>query len=160
MYAPGRPGNRAAHEQQILVRVDLHHAQILRRLSHVAHMPGKMLALPHARRKRAGSDAAGSAMEHRAVRRVAAAIVPALDAAAKPRPLLMPLHPRILRRRSRQRSRGRPLCLFVSFLGFLRAGIRPNKRMGATPAFLKWPVIALLTRCGLMNSTRPSCTAS
>src|SRR5487761_800560 len=36
----------------------------------------------------------------------------------------------------------------------------PRKRMGATPAFLKWPVMALLTRCGLMNSTRPSCTAS
>src|SRR6266478_2579733 len=32
--------------------------------------------------------------------------------------------------------------------------------MGATPAFLKCPVMALLTRCGLTNSTSPSCAAS
>src|SRR5258708_39413497 len=42
-----------------------------------------MLVLPHARRKRAAADAARRAMEHRAVGCVAAAVVPALDAAGK-----------------------------------------------------------------------------
>src|SRR5215469_10344561 len=42
-----------------------------------------MLPRPDARRKRARADAARGAMEHRAVRLVAARVVPALDAAGK-----------------------------------------------------------------------------
>src|SRR6516225_7134325 len=46
-------------------------------------MPGEMLARPHARGKRAGPDAPGRAMKHRAMRVVAAAIMPALHATLK-----------------------------------------------------------------------------
>src|SRR6185437_7571999 len=81
--AAGWPRHCATHEQQIFVSINLDHAQALRRFAFISHVPGKMLALPHARRKRTGADAAGRAMEHRTVASVAAAIVPALHAALK-----------------------------------------------------------------------------
>src|SRR6266481_6321864 len=50
----------------------------------LAHVTRKVLVLPDARRERTAADAARRAMMHRTVRRVAAAVVPALDAALKP----------------------------------------------------------------------------
>src|SRR6266404_5022935 len=77
-------GNRSAHQQQVLVGVHLHYLQILGRNLDVAHVTRKVLVLPDARRERTAADAARRAMMHRTVRRVAAAVVPALDAALKP----------------------------------------------------------------------------
>src|SRR5882672_5687476 len=75
--------NRSPHQQQVLVGVHLHYLQILGRNLNVAHMTRKVLVFPHARRERAAAYAARRAMMHRTVRRVAAAVVPALDAALK-----------------------------------------------------------------------------
>src|SRR5215472_19015948 len=55
-----------------------------------------MLARPHARGKRACADTSGSAMEHRAMRVVAAAIVPALHATLKTLALADTTHVHIL----------------------------------------------------------------
>src|SRR5579859_3823395 len=75
--------HRAAHQQQILVVIHFHHFQIFRRQIGVAHVPRKMLVLPHPGGKRTAANAARRAMEHRAVRGVAAAVVPALHAPGK-----------------------------------------------------------------------------
>src|SRR5580704_2493806 len=75
--------NRATNQQKIFVRIDFHDAKVLRGLLFVAHVTGEMLPLPHARRKRAGADAARSTVEHRTVASLAAAKVPALHAALK-----------------------------------------------------------------------------
>src|SRR5271154_3807971 len=71
--AAGGARNSAAHEQQVIFRIDSHHAQILGGLALMPHVPWEMLAGPHARGKRTRSDTAGRAMEHGAVRRIAAA---------------------------------------------------------------------------------------
>src|SRR5439155_533019 len=77
------PRHRSPHQQQVFVGVHLHHFQILRRHLDVSHVPRKMLVLPDTRRKGTPSDAARRAMMHRAVRRIASGIVPALHAALK-----------------------------------------------------------------------------
>src|SRR5215469_17371552 len=46
-------------------------------------MTGKVLVLPHARRKRARPDSARRAMEHRAMRGISTGVMPALHAARK-----------------------------------------------------------------------------
>src|SRR6266566_1303598 len=76
-----RSRHRSAHQKQILVRVHFHDFEILCRDLDVPHVTREVLVLPHARGERARADAARRAMEHGAVRRVAAAIVPAFHAA-------------------------------------------------------------------------------
>src|SRR5229473_1988931 len=78
-----RSRHRSPHQQQVFVGVHLHYLQILRRYPRVAHVTRKMLVLPDTRRKRAAADAARRAVMHRAVRRIAATVVPALHAALK-----------------------------------------------------------------------------
>src|SRR5271165_7379807 len=78
---PARPWHGTSHQQQVLVVVDLDDLQIPGRNSLVAHVPRKVLVLPHARRKGRPADAARRAVKHRTVRGVPAGIVPALDAA-------------------------------------------------------------------------------
>src|SRR6185312_5603228 len=55
-----------------------------------------MLPLPHARRKRARADSTRCAMEHRAVARFTASVVPALHAALKPFALAHATHVHVL----------------------------------------------------------------
>src|ERR1700758_4089462 len=62
--ATGWTGNSSAHQQKILLGIDLHYAQILYRLALMPHVPGKMLSRPYSRRERAGADASRRAMEH------------------------------------------------------------------------------------------------
>src|SRR5262245_21695800 len=81
--AAGRPGHRALEDEQIVLGVDLQDAQIARRHAIAAHAAGGAHALHDARRKRRGADRSGRAMEHRPVRRRAAAEVVALDDALK-----------------------------------------------------------------------------
>src|SRR6266404_5217456 len=76
-----RPRHRSPHQQQIFVGIHFHYFQILGRNLDVAHVPRKVLVFPHARRERTAADAARCAMMHRTVRCVAAAVVPAFDAA-------------------------------------------------------------------------------
>src|SRR5713101_4464048 len=78
-----RSRHRSPHQQKVFVGVHLHYLQILRRYPRVAHVTRKMLVLPDTRRKRAAADAARRAVMHRAVRRIAATVVPALHAALK-----------------------------------------------------------------------------
>src|SRR5882672_2292829 len=78
-----RPRHRSPHQQQVLVGVHLHDFQILCGHPHVSHMTRKVLILPNTRRKRTAADAARRAVMHRAVRRIAAAVMPALYAALK-----------------------------------------------------------------------------
>src|SRR5882762_5602953 len=78
-----RPRHRSPHQQQVLVGVHLHNLQILRRHPHVSHMTWKVLILPDTRRKGTAPNAARRAVMHRAVRRIAAAVMPALYAALK-----------------------------------------------------------------------------
>src|SRR5882724_9969522 len=78
-----RPWHRTPHQQQVFVGVHFHYFQILRRHSLVAHVARKMLIFPDARGERTAADAARRAVMHRAVRRIAAAVVPALHAALK-----------------------------------------------------------------------------
>src|SRR5207244_11201473 len=61
----------------------LHDFQILGGHPHVSHVTRKVLILPNPRRKGTAADAARRAMMHRAVRSVAAGVVPALHAALK-----------------------------------------------------------------------------
>src|SRR6267378_715220 len=78
-----RPRHRSPHQQQVLVGVHLHNLQILRRHPHVPHVAWKVLILPDTRRKGTAPNAARRAVMHRAVRRIAAAVMPALYAALK-----------------------------------------------------------------------------
>src|SRR6267378_2885963 len=78
-----RPRHRSPHQQQVLVGVDFYHFQILRRHPRVPHMAWKVLILPNTRRKGTAADAARRPVMHRAVRRIAAAVMPALYAALK-----------------------------------------------------------------------------
>src|SRR6266851_7489864 len=78
-----RPRHRSPHQQQVFVDVHLHNLQILRRYPDVPHVTRKVLILPNARRKGTAANAAWRAMMHRAVRRIAAAVMPALYAALK-----------------------------------------------------------------------------
>src|SRR5579859_6987246 len=78
-----RSRHRPAHQQKIFVGVHLDHFQILGGQVGVAHVPRKMLVLPHPRGKRTAANAPRRAMEHRTVGGVAAAVVPALHAAGK-----------------------------------------------------------------------------
>src|SRR5438309_2306122 len=78
-----RPRHRSPHQQQVLVSVYLHDFQVLCGHLDVSHVTWKVLILPNTRRKRTASDATRSAMMHRAVRRIASGIVPALHAALK-----------------------------------------------------------------------------
>src|SRR5450432_1508210 len=76
-------GHRALDQQEIFVVVHFHDFQIFRGDAGIAHVTGKMLVLPHARRKRTATDAARSAVKHGTVRGVAAGVMPALHAASK-----------------------------------------------------------------------------
>ncbi len=81
--AAGRPGTAPRTSSRFSSASIFTTRKFFDRLALIAHVPRKMLALPHARRKRTRADAARRAVMHRAVRRVAAAIVPALHAALK-----------------------------------------------------------------------------
>src|SRR3954451_24425698 len=80
-HAVARPGDRAAHEQQVVALADVDDGQPA--LGHAlgAHVPRAADALEHARGRRRGADRAGGAHVGRAVALGAAAEVVALDRA-------------------------------------------------------------------------------
>src|SRR5882672_1240272 len=80
-----------------------------------------------------------------------------LTAPAKPLPLLMPVTSTNSPGWNRS-TRTRSPALVSSAESSSRTSRK--RRMGAASAFLKCPSIGLVTRCGLINSTRPSCAAS
>src|SRR3954470_18978411 len=63
-----RPGDRAADEQEVLLRVDPDHLEVLDGHLGSAHVTGHPRSGNDARRVCRGSDRAGGAVEHRAVR--------------------------------------------------------------------------------------------
>src|SRR5206468_12428279 len=62
-------GHRALDDEGVLSRIDADDRQVLGRDPLVAHVPRRPQALEDPRGKGGGADAAGRAMEHRAVRR-------------------------------------------------------------------------------------------
>src|SRR5256886_1719157 len=78
-----RPRHRSPHQQQVFVGVHLHNLQILRRYPDVPHVTWKVLIVPNARGKGTAADASPRGVMHRAMRRIAAAVMPALYDALK-----------------------------------------------------------------------------
>src|SRR6058998_3198634 len=75
------PGHGAADQDQVLLGQHPRDGDVERGALHAAHATRQLVARPHARGIRGGADGAGRAMEHRAVRRLAAAPAVALDTA-------------------------------------------------------------------------------
>src|ERR1051326_5472100 len=76
---PGRAWDRTAQEQQVVVGVHANDFQVAGRHAIPAHAARGTHTLHDARGKRRGADRTGRPMEHRAVRRSAAAEVMPLD---------------------------------------------------------------------------------
>src|SRR6202035_5154947 len=72
-------GNRAANVEQVVLRIDFGHAQVLHRHLIAAHPPTHAHPFDHARGEGRGADGAGRAVKHRSVRGPSALEVMALD---------------------------------------------------------------------------------
>ena len=78
MIAARRARDGAAHDEQVVLGVNLHDLQVAHGHAVAAHAPRRAHALDDARRERRGADRARRPVEHRAVGRRAAAEVMAL----------------------------------------------------------------------------------
>src|SRR5579864_5900428 len=88
--AARRPGDRATHHQEMLVRIQAHDLDVARRDSIASHPSGRAHALHDPRREGGRADRPWRAVEHRPVRRIAAGEVMALHDALEPAPATRP----------------------------------------------------------------------